>query len=110
MIPTHFDRARAASVLASLGLVLVLDCGGDDTGLGRRYPVSGTVRYKGQPVEKGLISFRPTQPGGRAASGTISGGEYSLTTQIDNDGALPGTYQVSIIARDVDVAKALAEA
>jgi hypothetical protein len=109
MMPTNIDRSKVVSMLASLGFVLVLGCG-DDTGLGRRYPVSGTIRYQGKPVEKGLISFRPTDPAGRAAGGTIAAGMYSLETAGNRDGALPGTYKVSIIARDVDVAKALAEA
>ena len=108
-MPTYFDRSRAAVMLAGLGSVLVLGCG-DETGLGRRYPVSGKVTYKGQAVAKGSISFRPTEGGGRPASGTIAGGTYSLTTAADNDGALPGTYQVTIIARDADVTKAQEEA
>jgi hypothetical protein len=103
------DRCRVVSVLGSLGFVLVLGCG-DDSGLARRYPVSGTVSYQGRRVAKGLISFRPTDPGGRAAGGSIVDGSYSLETVGNNDGALPGTYRVSIIARDVDLAKALAEA
>jgi hypothetical protein len=109
IMPAHLDRSKAVSMLASLGFVLVLGCG-DETGLGRRYPVSGTVTYKGQAVAKGSISFRPTEGGGRPASGNIAGGTYSLTTAADNDGALPGTYQVSIIARDADVTKAQEEA
>jgi hypothetical protein len=98
-----------AAILTGLGLVWAVGCG-DDTGLGRRYPVSGMVTYKGKPVEKGLISFRPTHPEGRAAGGAIADGSYSLETAGNNDGALTGTYQVTITARDVDVAKALAEA
>ncbi len=108
-MPTPFDRSKVVSMLAGLGLVLVLGCG-DDSGLGKRYPVSGTVTYKGQPLEKGDITFRPAQAAGRAAHGTISGGTYSLSTAGDNDGALPGTYMVSIVAREVDIAKAQEEA
>jgi hypothetical protein len=100
---------RLAGLVICLGLIGVVGCG-DDSELARRYRVSGTVTYKGKPVDKGLVSFRPTQAGGRAAHGTISGGSYSLTTATDNDGALPGTYQVSIIARDTDIAKAQADA
>ena len=39
--------------------VVILGCG-DDSGLATRYKVSGTVKYKGQPVPKGSIVFEPT--------------------------------------------------
>ena len=56
------SRTSACKVvaMAGLGLVTVLGCG-DDTGLAQRYPVSGTVTYNGDPVEKGRIDFIPTQ-------------------------------------------------
>ncbi|WP_152049567.1 hypothetical protein [Tautonia marina] len=108
------------------GMMIVVGCS-DGTGLPKRYPVSGNVTYNGQPVETGTITFAPVDPDSRAASGTISGGSYYLTTAIDGDGALPGEYRVSITSRDVnydaamsgvqggspkqdDVAKAFAEA
>ena len=58
----------------------MLGCG-DDSGLDKRYPVYGTVTYNGKAVEKGQISFIPTDPGkGRAANGIIENGNYTLTT------------------------------
>jgi len=82
-------------------LVLVVGCG-DDTGLAKRYPVSGTVTYKGEPVEKGTINFIHTAPDGRDASGTIANGRYSLTTATPDDGALPGPYKVTVVAQNID--------
>jgi len=86
--------------------VVVLGCGGDDSGLDRRYKVSGTVKYKGEPVSKGTIAFEPANPpppAGRHASGYIENGHYTLTTSIDGDGALPGEYKVVINSSGVDM-------
>jgi hypothetical protein len=87
---------------------VIVGCGGDDSGLNTRYKVSGTVKYKGQPVPKGSIVFEPTNPPmpqGRVANGTIENGSYSLTTATQNDGALPGEYKVIIMSSDLDVAE-----
>jgi len=92
----------ALSVVAT---VVVLGCGGDNSGLDRRYPVSGTVKYKGQPVAKGTIAFEPTDPvKSRHASGFIENGSYTLTTSGEGgDGALPGDYRIAISASGVDM-------
>jgi len=85
---------------------VILGCG-DDSGLATRYKVSGTVKYKGEPVPKGTIVFEPVNPPmpqGRVANGTIENGSYSLTTSTQNDGALPGEYKVIIMSSDLDVA------
>jgi len=84
-------------------MITVLGCG--DDGLGKRYPVSGTVTYKDQPLAKGAISFYATGAGNetRGAFGTIENGRYSLSTQSDGDGAFPGDYVVSINAKDADL-------
>ena len=101
-----FGRLLAISSGACV-LVAVAGCG-DSTGLDKRFPISGTVSYKGAPVETGAIQFMPDdQDSGRAATGTIEDGEYYLTTAIDGDGALPGGYKVTITSRDVDYEKAM---
>jgi len=93
---------RLGFTIAAMGLVVVAGCG-DDSGLARRYPVTGSVKYKGQPVAKGRIAFTPDGAGGRAASGDIKEGAYALSTTGEaNDGALPGKYKVTITAVDVD--------
>jgi len=87
-----------------MGLVACLGCG-DDTGLAKRYPVSGKVTYKGEPVEKGRISFVPTTPDGRPAAGQIENGRYSLTTLAPDDGAIPGKYKVTVLAQEIDTSE-----
>jgi hypothetical protein len=92
----------AGAFLVAVGSLLIAGCS-DDTGLGTRYPVSGNVTYKNQPVEKGQISFIPDDPKtGRPAQGFIENGRYTLTTATDGDGALPGKYKVTIKSQDVD--------
>jgi len=100
---TTYGR-RLAATLAVMGMVAVYGCG-DDTGLAKRYPVSGTVTYNGKPVEKGSITFNPTDPDGRPATGPIRDGNYTLTTARENDGALPGTYKVTVVSKEGDDSK-----
>jgi len=92
-----------ACVSTSLALAVVVGCS-DDTGLAKRYPVRGTVKYNGKPVEHGRIDFIPAKAGeGRAAAGDITNGSYSLTTATKDDGALPGSYKVTVSAMDIDM-------
>jgi hypothetical protein len=89
----------------ALPIVAALSGCGDDSGLPRRYSVSGTVSYNGKLLEKGNINFAPDGPEGRAAGGTIVDGRYSLTTHDTDDGAVPGKYKVSVVAKMIDASK-----
>ncbi len=105
---TRLTQRCLVAVATSLAVsVTILGCG--DDGLGKRYSVSGTVNYNGQPLEKGDIGFVPEDPGGRAAFGTIEGGSYSLSTIGERDGALPGKYKVTVTSKDVDLTAADAD-
>jgi len=79
-----------ASIAAQVGLA---GCGSDD-GLSR-YPISGTVKYDGKPLDKGMIQFFPTGTTGPAIAGgaTIAGGEYAIPTA---EGLVTGPYKVMI--------------
>ena len=96
---------RVCAALAFAGMTLVFGCG-DDSGLGKRFPVSGTVNSKGQPVENGTITFVPSAADGRSAAGQIEKGAYKLTTVQPNDGALPGAYKVTVVAKEIQDADA----
>jgi hypothetical protein len=100
------NRIRRSSIAAisSAAVLIVVGCG-DNTGLPARYPVSGTVTYKGAPVEKGSITFEPTSADARHASGAITDGSYTLTTLAENDGAMPGDYKVVIISTELDTSE-----
>jgi hypothetical protein len=98
------DLGLRTALLASIGIVACLGCS-DDTGLAKRYSVSGKVAYKGEPVQNARISFVPTTPDGRPASGQVENGRYTLTTLAPNDGALPGKYKVTILSQEVDTSE-----
>ena len=73
--------------------VLVPGCGQPSIGA---IPVKGTVLVDGKPMEGVMVIFHPDQ-GERAASGrTNANGEFKLTTELSNDGALPGSYKISV--------------
>lgn len=99
---------RLLGVAACGFWLLATGCSDDD--LGKRYPVSGKVTYKSEPLAKGKITFRPENPAGRAASGDVVDGAYQLATQSLNDGAFPGKYKVSITALSVDDSKVVENA
>jgi len=95
--------------MASLVVLTALGCGsGDD--LPRRYSVTGKVTYNAKPLPRGSVRFIPSDPDGRAAGGDIVDGSYSLTTQDQDDGAIPGKYQVTVSATEVNVSKDVAAA
>ncbi|MFO0959687.1 MAG: MBG domain-containing protein [Isosphaeraceae bacterium] len=90
---------------AALGVALVLSllpagCGSGGPVMGR---VSGTVKYNGKPIEKGTISFTPTDGQRPSATGTITNGSYTLQTTEPGDGAAVGEYKVSF--SDIDAAQ-----
>jgi hypothetical protein len=113
---TRRSFVRTAFTLTSaLATITAIGCG--DDGLGKRYPVSGTVTYNDKPVESGTISFYPvggtgqtSGPESRGASGVIKDGKYTLSTQGEDDGAFAGDYEVSISARVADMTQAKANA
>jgi hypothetical protein len=56
--------------------------------------------YRSQPLEIGRITFHPIASAGtpRDATGTIQDGYYTLSTIGGDDGALPGSYRVTVAA------------
>jgi hypothetical protein len=98
-----------AVIFACIALLPLLGCGEDD-GIGQRYSVSGKVTYKGEPLKGGNVAFLPDGEGGsgRAASGVIKDGYYSMTTSTSTpgDGVLPGKYKVGINANYTDMSEA----
>jgi len=70
-------------------------------------PVSGTVTYNGQPVDKLRVSFSPEPVGdnfsvGPYSKGTTNAeGKFSLKTRYDDTGALPGKHKLSFQYSDI---------
>lgn len=89
---------RAIRILALCGFATLIGC---DSGPSNptTYPVTGTVMYKGSPVEGATVVLVPDDPGGKGAAGNSdASGKFSLMTFVKDDGALPGTYKVRVSA------------
>ena len=83
--------------LSSLLLGLLAGCGQARSDRPATYPVTGTVRHAGAPVEGATVNFQLVD-GSRSAIGiTGADGTYALTTFTADDGALPGEYRVSVM-------------
>src|SRR5262245_12253374 len=81
-------------VSAILPLLMALGCSGG----GKPIKVEGKVTLDGKPLPEALIQFLPEgEQGGPPANG-LSGtdGTFRLTTFNSGDGALPGTYKVTV--------------
>ena len=83
---------------ASSALIMCLVCGcGGGGDAGGRLAVSGTVHYKGEPVQTGSIEFVP-HPGVKTQSGSpITNGRFSIPK---DKGLEPGAYTVKISAME----------
>jgi len=97
MFDARFPFVAGMFLLASVALLLLTGCSSDP-----RLAVSGTVRFKGQPLDQGRIEFHP--PGGK---GTMSGapikdGKYDIPRAT---GLAPETYEVRIFSYDNKGAK-----
>lgn len=65
------------------------------------YPVSGSVRYKGQPASGARIAFHPLNPSPANRpvpwATVAADGSFRLSTYLQGDGAPPGRYAVTIL-------------
>jgi hypothetical protein len=85
-------RTRCRELLG-LAAALLLLAGCNRSGLNLA-PVEGVVTFKGAPVEKAGVLFKPSS-GPIAIGTTDSEGRFTLTTA-NKDGALIGDHRVSI--------------
>ncbi len=83
------QRYRLTLVVAAFAAVLVAGCGSGT----KLKPVSGTVTYKGEPLDSGSITFLYTNPPGPAGGAVITNGTFEIASP---QGLEPGTYQVRI--------------
>lgn len=77
-------------------VVCILGCG-DSGSTVPTVPVTGTVTLGGAPVAEAVVSFSPKTDGARAAFGqTDASGRFTLTTVQTGDGAMVGSYAVTV--------------
>jgi len=72
-------------------LVALCGCGGES-----KIPVSGTVKYKDQPLPDVNVVMIRTDGKTATATTDSSGAFTGVTTDAPQDGALPGEYKVAI--------------
>jgi major membrane immunogen (membrane-anchored lipoprotein) len=102
--------SRCLAALVIPALLVLASCGAEDDGLGKRYPVSGTVKYNGSPLAKGEISFVTEDMSKNfGATATITDGSYKLSMGGAGDGAQIGKYKVTISAKEDFTEKAQAD-
>lgn len=95
----HQSCASWAS-LTCLVLALVTGCSNADPKGPAMGDVSGRVTYQEKPVANANIVFLPTARDTLAAAATTDDdGRYRLSTRGVNDGAIAGSFKVSIVAR-----------
>ena len=92
------DIRRVEREIAGLAWVAMLFCCGCSRSGLETAPVRGVVKLDGQPLDAGMVFFRPER--GRMAVGKIQqDGSYVLSTYEKNgdDGAIVGRHKASVI-------------
>jgi hypothetical protein len=95
---------RICSLVYTCGMLCLLGCGGGggDPDREETVPVSGIVTYKGDPVEGANVAFVPNITPGQmtnmkgAFGRTDASGRFQLRTYEADDGAIPGSYKVTV--------------
>ncbi len=103
LIKRPHQRATSATSFgcAKLGLLAVAVLSATTIGCGspRRVPVTGAITLDGKPVEGASVMFVPIEHGPAATGVTDAEGRYRLAT-INEEGAAPGEYRVSVVKAD----------
>jgi hypothetical protein len=88
----------SACLLCAILTPAISGCGGAaPSNRPKTIAVKGAVTYKGAPVADALLTFIPKDAKGKGAVGkTDASGQYQLTTFAPGDGAVPGSYSVTI--------------
>jgi hypothetical protein len=84
------------SALAGLTLALVLVVGCSDPYAGR-VAVSGTVKFKGEPLKYGVILFEPMEKQDTTSGAPIANGKYDIPR---SQGLKAGKYRLRVTAGD----------
>ena len=89
-------NARWSGGLLAL-IFLAVGCNPSADQTHKTVPVTGTVTYKGQSVEGATVTLFAESGEGRGTIGTTDAqGKFTLTTVRPGDGAMVGTYKVSV--------------
>jgi hypothetical protein len=89
--------SRSAISLRLLLGVLAVGLAGCGAKGPKRQEVTGTVIFKGQPLDEGIIEFEPLDGQESKSGATILNGEYKIPR---DKGLFPGRYKVTILGGD----------
>jgi len=84
------------AVVIGSALLLSAGCGPRGGVGGKPVPSGGTITLDGQPLSGVVITFIPTGAGQPATGVSGADGSFRLTTRNTGDGAIPGTYKVTV--------------
>ncbi len=102
-----FNRVFFSLLILCLAVAVITGCkkaSGSRPGLVK---ASGTVSYKGAPIEGAILEFYPAEDApanSNAAGRTDEKGVFNLMTDKPGDGVLPGKYKVVVKKTDITVA------
>ncbi len=88
--------ASRLTAQAALILTMTVGCGPQAAPRPTTVAVKGRVTYKGKPLAKGTVRFRPVDAGRTATGALQPDGSFVLSTYKEGDGATIGVHQVSI--------------
>jgi hypothetical protein len=88
---------RTFSVFSTILVIALAGCGPKTkTGQHPTFPVTGKVLLNGTPLEGATVTFHPTGKSVGASGTTNATGEFRLTTYEQNDGAVVGSFKVTV--------------
>jgi hypothetical protein len=89
---------RRNTVLVCAALAALAGCMGTGPALPHAVPAKGVIQLAdGGPMREGRLELSPKDKGGVEAFGDVQpDGSFTLTSYKANDGAVPGTYVVTI--------------
>lgn len=86
-------KCQVLCLLVLTSLTQCVGCGGEE-----RIKVNGTVTLAGQPVPKAVVMFMSDAGGRPVVANTDEEGQYELTLMGSGDGAVAGSYRVTVVA------------
>lgn len=91
-----FNTTSLLLALVTLVSMTVVGCGGGSPD--GRYPVSGSIKFGGSPMDHGRISFQPVDENGNSSSASaVKAGKYACE---GTKTLLPGEYTVVITCEE----------
>jgi len=98
MASLHRSLGPVLCAIAACGMTLQLmsGCSNSAPARAKTVPVSGSVTFKGQPVEGAQVTFMGDGSVLPAVAVTDANGKFKCTTYSSGDGAIPGEHSVTV--------------